>query len=61
MAGAVGGAAATAVTTDRRRDFRAAAMWLEEGIGAGLGDVEIANDRPIRDVVTEIVHWLGWL
>ena len=49
-----------AVTAGRRDDLQEAARWLAEGVGTGIGDVEIATDRPIRDVATEILGWLGW-
>jgi len=49
-----------AVTVGRARDVRNASRWLERGIGADVGDLIIANDRPIRDVADRILQWLGW-
>jgi hypothetical protein len=51
---------AVAVTVGRERDARNAAMWLAEGIGADVGDLVIANNRPIGEVAEEILDWLGW-
>ena len=48
------------VTVGRARDMRNATRWIERGIGADVGDVVIANDRPIRDVADHILQWLGW-
>jgi len=31
-----------------------------EGAGAGLEDVTVDNDRPLRDVAIEVVRLLGW-
>jgi hypothetical protein len=28
---------------------------------AGLGDIQVPNDRPIREVAVEILTWLGWV
>jgi hypothetical protein len=39
---------------------RNAARWLAHGIGADLGDLTVANDRPVRDVADEILRWLAW-
>jgi hypothetical protein len=33
---------------------------VREGRGAGLEDVEIRSDRPIRDVALEVMDRLGW-
>jgi hypothetical protein len=49
------------VTRARRDDLEEAAVWLAEGTGEGLEDVTIANDRPVREVATEILSLLGWL
>ena len=48
-------------TTDRQRDLGIAERWIAEEIGTGIGDIEVDNLRPIRDVATEILHWLDWL
>jgi hypothetical protein len=36
-------------------------VWLEEGRGVGLEDFEIPNDRPIREVATDVLARLGWI
>jgi hypothetical protein len=51
---------ASSVTAGRQDDLREAATWLAEGRGAGIEDLAMANDRPIREVATDIVAWLGW-
>ena len=48
------------VTAGRQQDLRIAEQWLREGTGSNLGDVAVANDRPIREVATEILNWLDW-
>jgi len=49
-----------AVTAGRERDARNAERWLAEGIGADVGDLVVANDRPIDEVAEEIIEWLEW-
>jgi hypothetical protein len=51
---------ATDVTEGRRDDLRRAGEALAARAGDGLGDLVVANDRPIREVATEILDWLGW-
>ena len=41
-------------------DMREARRWFDQGLGLGFGDVEVRNDRPIREVAAEILTWLGW-
>jgi hypothetical protein len=48
------------VTTGRRDDVRQAAEDLAARRGEGIEDLAVANDRPIREVATEILDWLGW-
>jgi hypothetical protein len=48
------------VTTGRRDDLRRAAKDLATGRGEGIEDLTVANDRPIREVASEILAWLGW-
>ncbi len=48
------------VTSGREDDLREATEWVAQGLGEGIEDLAIANDRPIREVATEIVHRLGW-
>lgn len=51
---------AAAVSSGRKRDLRDAERWQREGTGSDLGEVEVANDRPVREVATEILDWLEW-
>jgi hypothetical protein len=44
----------------RATDLAQAEAWLTAGTGRGLADVEIANDRPVVDVASQILDWLGW-
>jgi adenylylsulfate kinase len=52
---------ASDVTSGRRDDLRAAARQLAASEGADLGDLVVANDRPIGAVAREVMAWLGWL
>jgi hypothetical protein len=47
-------------TSGRRDDLAEAGRQIASGEGVGLEDIAVANDRPIREVATEIVDWLGW-
>jgi hypothetical protein len=29
--------------------------------GAGIEDLTVPNDRPIRDVAAGVLNWLGWM
>jgi hypothetical protein len=49
------------VTTERRDDLREAAAWIATSRGVGVEDLTVANDRPIRQVATTILEWLGWM
>lgn len=52
---------ATAPTEERRlSDARAAADWLQHGIGADVGDVVIDADRPVEAVTDDVMRWLDW-
>jgi hypothetical protein len=48
------------VTRGRQDDLREAGQWLAAGLGEGFEDLTVANDRPIGEVASEIVGWLGW-
>ena len=48
-------------TTGRAADLERTEAWLAAGDGIGLEDLAVANDRPINDVASEIIDWLGWL
>jgi hypothetical protein len=51
----------SSVTTARHRhDLPQAAAWLAASKGAGIEDLAVPNDPPIRQVATKIVDWLGW-
>jgi hypothetical protein len=49
------------VTTGRRDDLREAARWLATGRGAGIEDMAIANEGPIRAVAHTILGRAGWI
>lgn len=49
-----------AITAGRSDDLREARRWFDQGLGLGFGDIEVRNDRPIREVAAEILSWLGW-
>ncbi len=48
------------VTAGRNDDLQVAREWIATGRGEDVGDLIVANDRPIRDVALEIVSALGW-
>jgi hypothetical protein len=50
----------TSVATGREDDLREARRWHSEGLGSGLGEVRISGDRPILQVASDILDWLGW-
>jgi hypothetical protein len=41
--------------------LRQAAASIAVGEGIGIEDLTVPNDRPVRQVATEILDWLGWL
>ena len=47
-------------TSGRQFDLESSREQVAGDIGAGLEDVTVANDRPIGEVATQIVRWLGW-
>jgi hypothetical protein len=47
-------------TEARQDDLRVARQWYADGIGEGLAEIVLDNDRPIRTVATELLAWLGW-
>ena len=47
-------------TAGRRDDLRGAASWIAASVGVGVEDATISNDRPIHEVATDILEWLGW-
>jgi hypothetical protein len=48
------------VTAGRDNDLAVARRWSAERWGEGVGDLVIANDRPIRHVASAILASLGW-
>jgi hypothetical protein len=52
---------AGSVTAGREVDLRIAREWFAEGGHEGIGDLLIANDRPIREVAVEMLAALGWV
>ncbi len=48
------------VTAGRKDDLREAAVQLSTSKGVGEEDLTVPNDRPIREVATVILEWLGW-
>ena len=51
---------ASDVTSGRRDDLREAASSIAAAEGAGIEDVVIRNDRPIRIVARDVMTSLGW-
>ena len=49
------------VTSGRRDDLRDAISSLERGIGLGVEDVAMDNDRPVASIARDVMSWLGWL
>jgi chloramphenicol 3-O-phosphotransferase len=47
-------------TSGRRHDLQVAKKWLEDGIGDGVGDVDVRNTGRVDLTAAEIVTWLGW-
>lgn len=52
---------AAAATDGRRQDAETAGRWLDDAVGAELGDLVVVNDRPVAEVGAEILDWLGWI
>ena len=47
-------------TSGRAGDLEEARRQVATGVGVGLEDIAVANDRRSADVAAEIVAWLGW-
>ena len=47
-------------TVGRQGDLETAGRRLETGAGVGLENFTIASDRPVRDVVNEILSAISW-
>jgi hypothetical protein len=50
----------TAVTRGREDDLAVAGEWLTSGKGVGFEDLVLTSDRPVGELATEVVSWLGW-
>jgi chloramphenicol 3-O-phosphotransferase len=48
------------ITAGRGEDLRMAREWFAHGGHEEIGDLVIANDRPIRAVAVEMLAALGW-
>lgn len=51
---------ADAPTRGRRDDLREAAEWLAEGKGSGFEDLVLTSDRPVSQLATDVIAWMGW-
>jgi hypothetical protein len=51
---------ATDPTSARANDLRWTRRWIEGDTGVGVEDLIVTNDRPVREVATDIVGQLGW-
>jgi hypothetical protein len=47
-------------TAGRRYDLAESVAWVENGRGVGLAEYTVENDRPVRDVASDILRWLAW-
>lgn len=47
-------------TVGRQGDLETAGRWLESGVDVGLEDFTVASDRPVREVVNEILNAVSW-
>ena len=45
----------------RSDDLRVARRWLATGRGAGLEDLLVPGDQPVRVTSEAICSWLGWI
>ena len=52
---------AASPTAGRQEDLEIARAALVAGTDAGIGDLVVDADRPVREIATEILAWLGWL
>lgn len=48
------------VTSGRQDDLREARRWVAAGLGTGVEDFTISNERPIQEVASEVLDRLGW-
>src|SRR5688572_2781061 len=47
-------------TSGRANDLRQAATQIASSSGAGLEDLTVSNERPLREVASAIIPWLAW-
>lgn len=47
-------------TSGRAKDLDQAAAQIASRVGAGLDDLTVSNDRPLREVASTILSWLAW-
>jgi hypothetical protein len=50
----------TSVTSARHDDLREAEEWLSTGAGAGLEELAVRNEGPIRDIALHILKTIRW-
>jgi hypothetical protein len=48
-------------TSGRRLNFEETKVWVAKPTGTRFADLVVDNTRPILDVATEVLDWLGWL
>ena len=48
-------------TSGRAADLAVARRAAADGVGEGLEDLTVDNNRAIREVAADIVRWLGWI
>jgi hypothetical protein len=48
-------------TTGRRLDLEESKRWDANSTGSGFSDLVVANVRPIEEVASQVLDWLGWL
>jgi hypothetical protein len=49
-------------TKERQEDDLMVGLeWLAAGHGAGLEDLVVPGDRPVRETSEAICRWLGWI
>lgn len=48
-------------TSGRRLDLEEAKKWAANSTGSGFADLVVDNTRPIIEVASEVLDWLGWL
>jgi adenylylsulfate kinase-like enzyme len=48
-------------TSGRAGDLEEARRQVATGVGVGLEDIAVDNDRPSSETAAEVVRWLGWV